>query len=92
MSIQQPEPVGFVVTLKDVYDQMQAGFSKVDTMRGQLTSIQSEQAAGTSHRHDLEARVRLLEGSKARVYGALALLSALFIGGGAWVGIVIGRL
>lgn len=61
-------------------------------MKGQLTAIQSEAATGATHRHDLEARVRLLEGSRARVYGALALLSALFIGGGAWVGIVIGRL
>lgn len=92
MSIQQAEPVGFVVTLKDVYDQMQAGFNQVQHLSGQLTSIINTQAAADQHRADLEARVRILEAAKGRMWGAMVVLGVLFGGGGVWAAIsLLGR-
>ena len=82
-------PVGFTVTIKDVYDEMRLMNQRIGELSGQLQSLTTTQSNAAAHRADLETRMRLVEGAKSRLWGGLAVLTGLFAGGGTWVGILL---
>jgi hypothetical protein len=91
MTIQAPEPVGFVVTLKDVWDQVQGLAQEVHQVSGQLGIMTITLDTSARHGSDLESRVRTLETARARIYGMASLLAVLFGGSAAWLFHQFGR-
>jgi hypothetical protein len=68
------------VTLLDIY-------TRQIEMGGKLELIQDRLNAIPDH----ENRIRLLEASKAKLYGAAITLSVVGSAGGTWIGIILAR-
>jgi hypothetical protein len=68
------------VTLLDIY-------TRQIEMAGQLTLINDRLNAIPDH----EQRIRVLEASRARLYGAAVTLSVVGSAAGTWIGIVLGH-